>query len=178
MGVDPRVLVVRAIPADQPVAVCPLDLRCHVTRIVHGGTREHVRIDHAGHVLRLDIVEGTLAGGPTFLQCDLAIGARLPAQVATALTLRDLIFGTITASSFQDRLADSLLRLWAFDASGAGASLREIADLLLGPGDWPGDGEHRKSRVRRLVAWGRAVVVAGPSAVLNQSDRRFANALI
>jgi hypothetical protein len=46
------------------------------------------------------------------------------------------------------RLANRLQTLHAADARNRGVSLRAIADLVLGAGDWPGDGKHRKSLVR------------------------------
>jgi hypothetical protein len=53
------------------------------------------------------------------------------------------------------------------DARQAGASLRETADILLGPGAWPGDGEHRKSYVRRLLNVGSHLIDSGPREILN-----------
>nr|WP_246448108.1 DUF2285 domain-containing protein [Novosphingobium flavum] len=57
--------------------------------------------------------------------------------------------------------------LRARDARMAGASLRDIAMDLLGPGDWPGPGECRKSAARRLVAMGERLVLDGPLPILN-----------
>ncbi len=138
----------------------------HTSRIVTDSACEHVRIDHASHVLRLDVIEGTLTDGPVHLQAELGIGQGLAAQVAAALTLRELMSGQITPHASHDREAAALLRLWAFDARQAGTSLREIANLLLGAGDWPGDGEYRKSRARRLVAAGEEMVRLGPGCLL------------
>ncbi|MBT2189280.1 DUF2285 domain-containing protein [Sphingobium sp. H33] len=64
------------------------------------------------------------------------------------------------------RLVRKLLALQAVDARNAGASLREIAENLLGRGEWPGDGEHRKSNVRRLLDSGEDMLRAGPRAIL------------
>ncbi|MFB0875927.1 MULTISPECIES: DNA -binding domain-containing protein [unclassified Sphingobium] len=65
-----------------------------------------------------------------------------------------------------DRLAKQLFALKAIDAHEAGASLREVAALLLPSEEWPGDGEHRKSFVRRLIVKGRHLVRAGPACIL------------
>jgi hypothetical protein len=37
---------------------------------------------------------------------------------------------------------------------------------VLGPGAWPGDGEHRKSLVRRMIAAGDQMIRAGPAGAL------------
>src|SRR3546814_9757719 len=65
-----------------------------------------------------------------------------------------------------DRLAKQLLALRAIDAHDAGASLKEVAAILLPSEEWPGDGEHRKSFVRRLIVKGRHFVRAGPACIL------------
>ena len=165
-GVDPHVLKVRAVSRDFTPTDWQFELGRHISRIVTDCACERVRIDHASQVLRLDVVEGTLMGGPVHLRTDLCIGKELTAQVATAFALRDLMSGKIIPNTSHDREAAALLRLWAFDARKAGASLREIANLLLGEGDWPGDGEYRKSRARRLVAAGEEMVRLGPEEIL------------
>ena len=164
-GVDAHVLAVRASP-DARDDRWRLDLRRHDVRILKGPGSEHIRIDHAGHVVRLDVIDGTPGAGIMALRVELDIGPDLPAQADAARTLLHLVSGTLPAKRHHDREASALLGLWALDARREGASLRDIADMLLGPGDWPGDGEHRKSRARRLVASGEAMVKAGPGAIL------------
>jgi hypothetical protein len=51
------------------------------------------------------------------------------------------------------------------DAIAAGASQRAIGLGIYG-GDWPGDGEHLKSRVRRMIPLAAALFRAGPRGVL------------
>jgi hypothetical protein len=65
--------------------------------------------------------------------------------------------------------------LHAHDAREAGASLRDIAELLLGPGDWPGDGEWRKSQARRLVQAGASLIRSGPRSILMEAGEATAN---
>ncbi|WP_422396644.1 DNA -binding domain-containing protein [Sphingomonas profundi] len=98
------------------------------------------------------------------LRFDLADDDRLVAQVAAIRALRE------PRLSGQEslRLAAKLLALEAVDARSDGASLRETAASILGPGDWPGDGEHRKSYVRRLLKIGEQMIRAGPRAILDQ----------
>lgn len=59
-----------------------------------------------------------------------------------------------------------LMALQAFDTRATGASLRTIAVILFGEGDLAGDGQHRKSRARRPLMAGEAMVRAGPRATL------------
>jgi hypothetical protein len=135
-------------------------------RTVRGPHGEHLLIDRGGDVIRLDVVEGTTAAGPVALRFELADDDRLAAQLAAIRTFR----ATTPNGHRHMRLARRLFALQAVDARDSGASLREIADLLLGPGDWPGDGEHRKSLVRRLIAAGIRMVCSGPRAILWETN--------
>ncbi|AMK18903.1 DNA -binding domain-containing protein [Sphingobium sp. MI1205] len=165
-GVDPRVIPVELPPDREGSSQWRLDLRRHRARVVTGTAGDHVRIDEAGHVIRLDMLDDMLARRSMALRVVLEVGPNLPLQAEAAHTLRRLVSGALRPNIFHERQAGALLGLWALDARRAGASLRDIADLLLGPGDWPGDGEYRKSRARRLVAAGDAMIRGGPGAIL------------
>ena len=169
-AVDPYVLNVRARPhlgAGHSSIGQAFDLRRFHARAVSCATSEYVRIDHYGKVLRLDVATGTVLDGPVSLAFELSLGPHMAAQLKA---LRD--FGALFMKSgsatlpTQGRLSVQLLALQAQDARLTGASLREIAEKLLGKGDWPGAGEYRKSKARRLVAMGAALVWAGPRAIL------------
>ena len=112
--------------------------------------------------LRLDVIEGTVSAGPVSLHFDLPYDDRLEHRVAAIRALS----GTKPIGCRHPQLAARLRALQAADARAAGASLREIADGLLGIGDWPGDGEHRKSAARRLVATGEKLIQQGPLPIL------------
>jgi len=155
------VLVVRAA-APQRDGERLFDAALCEGRILHGGQIEHVLIQRGNHRFRLDVIEGALAASPVSLRFELADDERLAVQLAEIGRFRS----ASAPRSGRQRLAQKLSALHAFDASAAGASLREIADLVLGFGAWPGVGEHRKSLVRRLVATGDRMVRTGPSAVL------------
>jgi hypothetical protein len=165
-AIDPHVLPMRAAAPDPERAEGSFDVRRFVYRILADGTGEHVRIDHAGRDVRLDLVEGTLAVGPVALRFDLPCDRWVPERLDAARLLHAITTGASMAPISHGKLARKLIALQALDRHAAGASLREIAELLLGGGDWPGDGEHRKSQVRRLIAAGRKMLFAGPSAVL------------
>jgi hypothetical protein len=161
-AVDPRVLTVRFVkPAG--VGARLFDPRSAIIRKAHGPRGEHLLVDHGGEIIRLDVVEGSSIAGPVTLQFDLADDDRFDGQLAAMSALR----AAVPAAGRHVRLARRLLPLHALDAREAGASLREIANLLFGPGEWPGDGEHRKSRVRRLLDTGDGMVRDGPRQILN-----------
>jgi hypothetical protein len=159
-AIDPRVLAVRAVQPVQGTAR-PFDATGIGVRLVTGRNVEHLLIDRGG-IVRLDIIEGTVAAGPVALHFDLADDDRIESQVAAIRALRR----TSRIGRRNVQLAGRLLALQAVDARDAGASLRETAEILLGAGDWPGDGDHRKSHVRRLIVAGRQMIRAGPAAVL------------
>lgn len=160
-AVDPRVLTVRAVkPVDEHARL--FDARHVEVRMVCGSQSEHLLIDRGGDLCRLDVIEGTVAAGPVALIFDLADDDRLGSQLAAIATFR----AAAASEPRYGRLARRLLALHAVDARDAGASLREVAEILFGPGEWPGDGEHRKSLVRRMIVVGYNMVRAGPRGVL------------
>lgn len=132
-------------------------------RMMRGPLGEHLLIDRGGELVRLDVIEGTTAAGPVVLRFELADDHRFDALVAAIGTLR----AAVASVPRHGRLARRLFALKAVDVRNAGASLKETADILLGPGDWPGDGEHRKSYVRRLLDAGSRMIRSGPREILN-----------
>ncbi|GFZ79670.1 DUF2285 domain-containing protein [Sphingobium fuliginis] len=119
------------------------------------------------------MIEGTFAEGVVPFVIEMAMVPGVPVQADAALILYSVLAGPGTATVTHERLAGGLLSLWAFDLHAAGASLRDTADLILGPGDWPGDGECRKSRIRRLVTTGRTMVAAGVGSILADRSMKF-----
>lgn len=161
-AVDPRVLDVRASKAVDAAGIRLFDALAADTRMVRGPRAEHLLIDRGGEVIRLDVIDGTAAAGPVTLRFDLPDDDRLDMQMSAMRALRE---PALVARSHA-QLARRLLALQAVDARDAGASLRGVANLLLGPGNWPGDGEHRKSLVRRMIATGDRMICAGSQAIL------------
>lgn len=161
-AVDPCVLTVRAVrPRNEHVRL--FDAKALNARMVRGPDGEHLVLDRDGEVIRFDIVEGTTASGPIALHFDVADSWRVEAQLSAIRALR----GPPRPDQRHGRWARRLLALQAVDVRDAGASLREIAEILLGSGDWPGNGEHRKSVVRRLLSTGSEMIRSGPRAILN-----------
>lgn len=161
-AIDPRVVAVRALkPAGGHARL--FDGQSAGVRMVQSQRCEHLVIDHDRGIIRLDVIDGTVAAGPVTLRFDLSDDDRLDLQLSAMRAFRGL--APLARSHVQ--LARRLLALQAVDARDAGASLRETADIVLGPGAWPGDGEHRKSLVRRMVVAGARAVRAGPKAILD-----------
>lgn len=161
MIADPRVIAVRAGPV-ATTGACVFDASDPTVRVLRGSVGEHLLVDRADMAVRLDVIDGTVLAGPVSLHFDIPDDRHLEARLATIRA-----FATaIPPGRPHLQLARRVHALHAVDARDAGASLREIADLILGPGDWPGDGEHRKSLVRRMIASGDRMLSAGPRAVL------------
>lgn len=170
-AVDFDVLTVVARPA--PVGCAGFNLTDWAGRaaVVECGGREHVMLRHGGGLLRLDVLAGTVLGGPAALSLCLAGPADLEMKLPMLRTLCAVYALGPNARRYEpDRHIDRLITaLRVLDARADGASLRDIAVGLRGPhvlADWPGDGESIKSWVRRLVALSEALREAGPRGVL------------
>jgi len=160
-AVDPRVLAARVTRVAGPGARL-FDARSPEIRVVRGMRCEHLEIDHRAGSVRMDVSEGSVIAGPVALRFDVPDDDRVDDRIATIRMFRTVAL----AGRAHRRLANRLIALHAVDARNSGASLREMADILLGPGAWPGDGEHRKSNVRRLLAAGSRMIASGPRAIL------------
>lgn len=160
-AIDPRVLVVQAVTLIESVGR-PFDLKMSDTRVLRGRQAEHLLVERDNALFRLDVIEGTVTAGPVSLRFNLADDERLPAQISVISAYRR----TTLPAPRHTQLGNRLLALHALDVRHAGASLRETADIILGPGAWPGEGEHRKSLVRRMVVAGERMISAGPQPIL------------
>jgi len=128
---------------------------------------EHVRVTVHGEVFRLDVVSGSVMSGPVCLTYLLARDQRMAVQMNCIQRLQRGLEGTSCGPvRRQSRISRSVMALRTHDARMAGASLRDMAIELLGPGEWPGPGECRKSAMRRLVAMGEKLVRQGPLPIL------------
>ncbi|WCM25941.1 DUF2285 domain-containing protein [Sphingomonas sp. QA11] len=162
-------LAVRATPLaarEHGLAAYPFDRDLFPGHLLVYDGQEHVRIDRPAGVIRLDVVSGSLRAGPVTLTFEIAYDDRLAIQLSALRDFEMAISRDGAGSPGPERLPGLLAALQAVDAHAAGARLRTIADLLLGEGDWPGDGEYRKSRVRRILAVGEQLLRAGPLPIL------------
>lgn len=161
---DPRVLPVTATSAAGPDT---LDIMRFGPSVCSDAEGEHVRFMVHGETFRLDVVAGSITDGPIRLAYMVARDRRLARRIDTILRLERRLAGVPAAQpKHVSRLARSAKALRAFDARTAGASLKEIAEEMLGPGEWPGLGEWRKSATRRLVVMGQSLVDQGPLPIL------------
>ncbi len=159
--VDDSVLIAEVLDVDAPplegldlLAVASL-----VTLEVDTNEDQHLLLSDGAASIRVDVVRGTLLGGRALLRYKLWGGQRLHTPV---LSLRRLIAFLVTGrfaiSLFPpERLASRwIFELRVSDALAAGASHREIANLLLGSivagRNWRDDGGSIRSRVRRAVS--------------------------
>lgn len=130
-----------------------------------GEGAEHLLFQACGRSLRLDVVSGTVLAGPVTLEPRMVID-RLDSQIATIRALAAILSNQPVPAVADARLPRLVLALRALDARREGASLREIARGIFGETDWPGDGDHIKSRARRLVRLSEMLLRAGPRGVL------------
>lgn len=159
-AVDPRVIAARACRIG-PDGGRSFDGAAAAVRALRG-QHEHLLVDRDGIITRLDIVDGTALAGPVSLHFDLPDDSRLETRIGAIRAF--LTTGSSSPRNVQ--FARRVHALHAVDARDAGANLRDIADLVLGPGNWPGDGEHRKSLVRRMIAAGDRMIAGGVRPVL------------
>ncbi|MBU3077632.1 DNA -binding domain-containing protein [Sphingomonas quercus] len=163
-AVDPRVLTASVVPVSDQESNGALALAPVVRRMRSAGI-DHLLIDR-GELLRVDLVDHRSLDGPVRLHFDLPDDGWLEDRVAVIRVLRGR-----SRHGAHVQFARRLLSLSAVDGRDAGASLKEIADHVLGPGDWPGDGEHRKSMIRRMIASGDRMLRAGPCDILADGRR-------
>jgi hypothetical protein len=126
---------------------------------------EHVRLHLPDGDLRLDMVDGSLLDEMVSLQPLIDVDREIDEQLISVRRVAGYVRGSLKISHDQ-RLLRLVEALRVSDAVATGASLRDIG---LGgfPGqDWPGDGEHLKSRVRRRIELARKMKRAGPRAIL------------
>jgi hypothetical protein len=133
-----------------------------------GDGREHLLISDGLRSIRIDVLSGSLAGGPSELRYRLT---GLASAGPPLLTLRRLLafwragdFGR-SLHPREARARRWLLTLRARDALAAGADQREIAAVLLSPearqSRWRTQSSSVRSRVQRLVRSARAMEAGG-----------------
>lgn len=160
---DPHVLRARASPLEGPAGDA-IDLSRHVRCTWPHDGCDHVRLALPDGDMRIDLVDGAVIPGRMTIEPAVDLLRPLHPQLESIRRLDAFIRGD--RSPIRDQRFVRLVEaLRATDALAAGASLREIGLGMLGD-DWPGDGEHVKSRARRRVALAGELTRAGPGAVL------------
>lgn len=160
-AVDPCVLSARVLE-NASCNARRFDLASPSVRRLCGRSVDYLRVDYGNDPVRIDVLAGCGASRHIAFRFELDDDENLDAKFACLRALR----APSPGESRNTALVRKLPALIALDAWDAGLSLRDVADTLLGSGDWPGDGEHRKSRVRRLIAMGKQMLHAGPQGIL------------
>lgn len=167
-SVDPAVLRVRCEPCDasSPFAFNwpAFQARASVAR-----DRQYLLVGAGTASIRLDVVAGSALDGPVQLEPAIAFDRDLDRQLAAVCRLHAMLGGASPSAERDARLPRLVLALRALDARAEGASLREIATILLDEPDWPGGGEWMKSWVRRIIKLAGKLVEAGPRGVLRRT---------
>ncbi|MES1973349.1 MAG: DUF2285 domain-containing protein [Pseudomonadota bacterium] len=176
---DPGTVRVVASPVARgdPDAIDPTLLAPWLTlvRDFHG---EHAVLSDGWHHIRLDIEQGSLAGGePVLLEYRLKGIVSAESRILPLRRLIDLCRNRRFSRSLYppDRRVDRwILALRVHDAVMDGASQSDIARELFGDALERGEGDRRsdslRSRVRRLVAEARRLAGGGYRALMRWRD--------
>lgn len=164
MDLDPTVILARALASERST-VNRLQIDRYDFRIAIHDHAEHLFLRASDISLRLDIIAGTVLAGPVILEPRVSLNW-LDRQIATLKILDSLLRGNPPLAVADPRLSRLVLALRALDARREGASLRDLARDIFGTTEWPGDGDHVKSRARRLVKLSENLWLAGPAGVL------------
>lgn len=176
---DPGALSVVARPAGpgEPDGLPLHRLQDWLSIVRDADGQEHAVLSDGLHHIRLEVEEGTLAHGPVVLHYRLQglrdAGAKLASVRRLAALCLDRCFpaALFPADPLGER-SISLLRV--ADAVRAGASHREVGDLLFGAertrSEWYGRSESLRSRVRRLVGEARRLAAGGYRRLMREAD--------
>ncbi len=164
---DPTVVTVHAEP------VLPSDLEAFNIAdfgdmsdlVLDGQGDEYLVLDDGEHQIELKVGSGTLSEGPVKLRCevDLFVGGEAKAMTMLRLcAFRRMGHFPKTLFPPEVRAGKWALALQAYDGMRAGASLREIAGVLfteqLVREEWNGRSTFLRTRVQRLIRYGRKMV--------------------
>lgn len=147
----------------------------HLATLIRDRAAEHLLLSDGRRALRIDIVSGTLGGGPALLRYRLAGLSRIEAPL---LVLRQVLTLWRTGQFSRGlhrperRAARWILLLRTHDALAAGAGQREIAGELVGrqaaARHWRVEASSLRSRAQRLVREARRMAVGGYSSLFGR----------
>lgn len=159
-AIDRSVLVADVVDGDAPAEemIDLLAFRQHVSLVVDRFEREHVLLSNGRRALRIDVVRGSLIGGPALLAYQLS-GLR---RAAPRLSTLEHLIALAQTGRFADgpAKAERRARRWVMelrvaDALAAGASQQEIARVLFGAAiatsRWRLQSGAYRLRIQRLV---------------------------
>ncbi|MCG7349865.1 DNA -binding domain-containing protein [Sphingomonas sp. ACRSK] len=136
-------------------------------RVVRTGDRCHILLHLLRATLQLEGLAGAFGDGPQPVSALIDHGRFLEPQFESVRRLDAFLRGREPPPDVGTRFGRLVEALRVGDAIAAGASQREIGLGIYG-GEWPGDGEHLKSRVRRMVPLAAELIRIGPRGVLGR----------
>lgn len=167
-AVDARVLGVRCFREPDAGRGALLG-RAHRWRVVVGENGcEHVWLGSGSGSLRIDVMAGSIRDGCVRIEPAVDLRRDLQPQTAALRRLDQLRQGMAWTTVEDKALPRLVLALRAADARRHGCSLRHVARDVLGLHDWPGDGDCEKSRARRIVASGEALIEGGAAGAFRR----------
>jgi hypothetical protein len=144
---------------------CLLDLSRVAHRLVRASRRSHLLLELPAGTIQLDF-RGAFDGcGAVRIRPAIDLERPIEPQFQSARRLAALLNGMPEPVGREAGLTRLVAALRVRDALADGASQRDIGLGIFGD-DWPGDGEHLKSRVRRMIPFADALTAAGPREVL------------
>lgn len=147
------------------VGGCLLDLSRLDYRIVRAVGRSHLLLELPAGMLQLDLQDAGDQREIVAVRPTIDLARPIEAQFHSARRLAALLAGVPEPVPREVGLARLVAALRVSDALATRASQRDIGLGIFGT-EWPGDGEHLKSRVRRMIPFASKLVRAGPRAVL------------
>jgi len=127
--------------------------------------RRHILLCLPAGTLQLDLLDGDDRTGAIRISPSIDLARPVDPQVHSVRRLAALVAGAPEPTGRDAKLVRLVAALRVCDALADEASQREIGLGIFGD-DWPGDGEHLKSRVRRMVPFAAELVRVGPRGVL------------
>lgn len=145
---------------------CPPDLLRINHRMVRADGRCHLLLELPAGTIQLDLRVTGDGGASAGIRPSIDLARPVDRQFHSARRLAALLKGEPEPVPREPGLPRLVAALRVGDALAAGASQRDIGLGIFGD-EWPGDGEHLKSRVRRMIPFSRALAAMGPRAILH-----------
>lgn len=142
-----------------------LDLSRIGYRAMRAGRQLHLLLELPAGTIQLDLRDAGDGGRIAGIRPMIDLVRPVEPQFHSARRLAALLEGAPEPIPREPGMSRLVAALRVGDALAACASQREIGLGIFGD-DWPGDGEHLKSRVRRMILFARELVKAGPRGVL------------
>ncbi|RSU90882.1 DUF2285 domain-containing protein [Sphingomonas koreensis] len=159
-AMDPFVLDLRG-DADG----CLLDLSHVSHRMVRTDSHTHLLLELAAGTIQLGLLGAEDDRAAVWIRPTIDLSRPIEPQFHSTRRLAALLDGAPEPVPREAKLTRLVAALRVVDALADGAGQREIGLGIFGD-DWPGDGEHLKSRVRRMILSANALALTGPRAVL------------